>query len=92
MDTLWIAYILSAGFLAAAGLAMVGAAVRAYFETEREEMIYLSIGFSVVVASVLATTIVGITREFQNPRFLFTVQYTVMTVGFLFILYSIWGE
>lgn len=92
MAAVELAYWLFAGTLTLAGLAMVGAATRAYVATERTEMLYLSVGFSLVVAAVLATAISGLLSGFTNPRLMFAVQYAVMTIGFILIVYSILGE
>lgn len=86
------AYLLFSGTLTAAGLTMVGAATRAYAATSRSEMLHLSVGFSMIVAAVLATTISGFLNGFRNPQLMFTVQYAVMTIGFLFVVYSIVGD
>lgn len=92
MSTIELAYWLFTGTLALAGLTMVGAAARAYLITERTEMLFLSVGFSLVVAAVLATAISGLLSGFTAPRTMFTVQYAVMTAGFAFVIYSIVGE
>ena len=92
MATIELAYWLFTGALALAGLAMVGAAARAYIATQRTEMLSLSVGFSLVVAAVLATAISGLLSGFSNPQVMFTAQYAVMTVSFAFIIYSILGE
>ncbi len=92
MDPIDVAYLLFSGTLAAAGLTMVAAAARAYADTQRPEMLHLSIGFSLVVASVLSTTLSGFLGAFRTPKLMFTVQYAVMTLGFMFVVYSIIRE
>ena len=52
--------------LVVAGLSMVGLAVHAYLKTERQEMLYLSIGFSVVVAAAIGTTILAFLTQFGH--------------------------
>lgn len=82
-------YILFSGTLTLAGLAMVGLAVRAYSDTRRTSMLHLSIGFALVVAAAVGTTISAFTTGFANARSLLTVNYVITTVGYLFVMYSI---
>lgn len=72
-----------------AGLSMVGMAVRAYVETERKAMLHLSLGFSLAVAGAAATMISAFMTGFEGARSLLLVKSGLITVGFLFVMYSI---
>jgi zinc transporter ZupT len=75
--------------LGVAGLSVVALAIRAYVETRRTSMLHLSIGFVLIVAAALGTTISAFLVEFANARSLLTVNYAFTTGGFLFVIYSI---
>lgn len=75
--------------LGAAGLSVVGLAIRAYVDTRRTSMLHLSIGFVLIVAAALGTTISAFLIEFAHARSLLTVNYAFTTGGFLFVIYSI---
>lgn len=75
--------------LALAGLAMVGAAVRAYVQTERRVMIYLSLGFTLIVAATVATALGAIMTEFQNTKTLLLVNNGFSVAGYMFVIYSV---
>ncbi len=92
MDPIELAYVLFSSTAALAGVTMVGLAVHAYRETERSAMFHLSVGFTLVVAAVLTTMISGVLSAFQAPQTLLAVQYALLTVGFLLIVYSILVE
>lgn len=89
MTPIELLYLVFSGTLAAAGLTMVGMAVRAYAETERRPMVHLSIGFTLIVGAAVATTISAFVNDFQNPQTLLTVNYFVTTLGFVFIVLSL---
>lgn len=78
--------------LVVSGLVMVGMAVQAYIETERQAMIYLSMGFTLIVAAASMTTISAFLTDFQNPESLLTVNYFVTTLGFAFVILSLVAE
>lgn len=84
-------YILFSTALVVAGLTMVGLAVRAYFETERPAMFYLSIGFTLIVAAAIATTFSAFVSDFDNGRLLLTTNYAITTAGYVFVIYSVVG-
>lgn len=75
--------------VSAAGLSMVGLAVRAYSETGRPSMLHLSTGFALVVAAAVGTTISAFLTDFAHARSLLTVNYVITTAGYLFVMYSI---
>ena len=75
--------------LVAAGLSLVGAAVRAYIATERQAMIYLSVGFALIVAATVSTALGAIINDFQNVRTLLLVNNGFSMGGYLFVLYSV---
>lgn len=83
------AYLLSGAVLAVVGLIMVGEATRAYVETQNRSMLALVLGFTLVVAAVIATVFSGYISDFQNPRLLLTVNFSITSIGFLFIVASL---
>ncbi|WP_232703215.1 hypothetical protein [Halobacterium wangiae] len=82
-------YIASSIALSLSGLAMVAIAADAYLETERREMLTLSIGFCIVVAAAIATTVSAFRQDFADAVLLLTVNYAITTVGYLFIIASV---
>lgn len=82
-------YLVFSGTLAVAGLAMVGLAVRAYSRSGRASMMHLSLGFALVVAASLGTTVSAFATGFDGARTLLTVNYLVTTAGYIFVMYSI---
>lgn len=73
----------------ASGLAMSGMGLRAYVQTSRPSMLHLSIGFALAVAGAAATLISAFLYGFDNPRWLLLVKSSLITVGLLFVMYSI---
>jgi len=71
------------------GLTMVGRATRAYVETDKRAMLYLSVGFSLVVAGAAATMISAFLTDFRGVRLLLLVKSTLFTLGFLLMMYSL---
>ncbi|MFC3476235.1 DUF7521 family protein [Halobacterium litoreum] len=82
-------YLVFSVTLAVAGLSMVGFAVRAYRDTGREAMLHLSLGFTLVVAASIGTTISAFLVGFEDTRSLLTLNYLFSTAGYLFVMYSI---
>ena len=82
-------YALTTGVFIISGLTMVGMGLRAYVETSRTSMLHLSIGFSLAVAGAAATMISAFLYGFDNPRYLLMVKSALITVGLLFVMYSI---
>lgn len=82
-------YLVFSGTLAIAGLAMVGLAVRAYSQSGRASMMHLSLGFALVVAAALGTTVSAFATGFEGARTLLTVNYLITTVGYIFVMYSV---
>lgn len=72
-----------------AGLTMVGMGIRAYVQTGRTAMLHLSIGFSLAVAGAAATMISAFLTDFEGARMLLLVKSSLMTFGFLFVIYSL---
>lgn len=75
--------------LVVAGLALVGAAARAYAVTGRPAMIYLSIGFTLIVAAAASTAIAAFLTGFDDVRTLLLVNNAFSMLGYLFVLYSV---
>jgi hypothetical protein len=92
MQTIELLYVAFSLTLATAGLSMVGFAVRAYNRTSRRAMFHLSIGFTLIVAAAIATTVSAFVTRFGQTRLLLSVNYLITTVGYLFVIYSITAE
>ncbi|MFB6134380.1 MAG: hypothetical protein ABEJ55_05275 [Halanaeroarchaeum sp.] len=84
-----VLYIASSVGLSLAGLTMVALASHAYGETDRVEMLHLAIGFSLVVAAAMATTVGAYFANFLNTATLLTVHNAVATLGYAFVIYSV---
>jgi len=82
-------YLATTAGLAFAGLTMVWMAIRAYLDTEKHAMVHLSIGFALIVAAAVATTISAFVTDFENVRSLLVVNSTLTTTGFMFVVYSL---
>ena len=82
-------YIVSSIALSLSGLAMVAIAAEAYLQTERREMLKLAIGFCIVVAAAIATTVSAFRQNFADAVLLLTVNYAITTVGYVFIIASV---
>lgn len=82
-------YAISTLVFVVAGLTMVGMAMRAYVQTSRQAMLYLSIGFSLAVAGAAATMISAFINDFDGTRSLLLVNSGLTTFGFLFVMYSL---
>ncbi|MFB6122482.1 MAG: hypothetical protein ABEJ78_03380 [Haloferacaceae archaeon] len=89
MRLIEVLYTVFSTTLAVAGLSMVGLAVRAYADTRRASMMHLSMGFALVVAAAIGTTLSAFLTDFSHARSLLTVNYVITTVGYLFVMYSI---
>lgn len=89
MQTIEQLYVVFSITLATAGLSMVGFAVRAYDRTSRRAMFHLSVGFTLIVAAAIATTVSAFLTRFEETRTLLSVNYLITTVGYLFVIYSI---
>lgn len=84
-------YLLLTGILITIGIYVAGIALRAYFRTSRQEMLYISAGFGLIVFGAFVAT-VGTFQGFDRPQTALSVQFLPMTAGMLFILYSIHPE
>ncbi|MFB6068361.1 MAG: hypothetical protein ABEJ90_00350 [Halobacterium sp.] len=82
-------YVVASVALSLAGLAMVAIAANAYLETERQEMLLLAIGFSIIVAAAISTTVSAFKQDFADAVVLLTVNYAITTVGYLFVIASV---
>ncbi|MFB6070204.1 MAG: hypothetical protein ABEJ76_04210 [Halanaeroarchaeum sp.] len=89
MRLIEVLYTVFSTTLAVAGLSMVGLAIRAYSETRRASMMHLSLGFALVVAAAIGTTLSAFLTDFTQARSLLTVNYIITTAGYLFVMYSI---
>lgn len=84
-------YLASSGALILAGLTMVVLAVRAYVQTERRSMVYLSVGFALVVAAAAATTISAFVNDFTGVKSLLLVNSGFTTFGYTLVVYSLFS-
>jgi len=82
-------YAMTAVIFIASGLTMSGMGLRAYLETSRTSMLHLSIGFALAVAGAAATLISAFLYGFDNPRWLLLVHSGLITIGMLFVIFSI---
>ena len=82
-------YAVSTVVFIGSGLAMSGMGLRAYVETSQISMLHLSIGFALAVAGAAATMISAFMFGFENPRWLLLVKSALITIGMLFVIYSI---
>lgn len=90
MDAVSLVYLGSSTVLVLAGLIMVGMAVRAYRQTERRAMVYLSIGFTVVVAATAGTAIaVFLSGARGTARTVLMVNNGLTSIGYVFVVYSL---
>jgi hypothetical protein len=89
LTTLELVYVTASVALSLSGLAMVAFAANAYLQTRRREMLLLALGFCIVVAAAIATTVSAFAQDFQNAILLLTVNYAFTTVGYLFIIGSV---
>jgi len=92
LTTLELVYVFFSIALSLSGLAMVAIAANAYVQTERREMLLLSLGFCIIVAAAIATTVSAFSLNFQNEIVLLTVNYALTTVGYLFVIASVVSE
>jgi len=79
------------GGLILAGLIMVGAGVRAYHQTGQRVMIYLAIGFGLVVTATLVSAGSVLLMEVQNVRTLLLVNNSFSLFGYSFVVYSVYS-
>lgn len=77
------------GGLVIAVLIMVGAAVRAYVQTERRVMIHLAFGFTLIVAATVVTALGALVNNFENAKTLLLVNNGFSMTGYLFVIYSV---
>ena len=90
VDTITAAYLGSSAVLVVAGLIMVGMAVRAYRQTERRSMMYLSVGFTIVVAATAGTAIaVFASGATGTARTVLMVNNGLTSIGYVFVVYSL---
>ncbi|MGM0371327.1 MAG: DUF7521 family protein [Halobacteriota archaeon] len=82
-------YAVFSGTVALAGLSVVALAIQAYADIRQPAMLHLSIGFVLIVAAALGTTISTFLGDYSQVVGLLTVNYGITTVGFLFVIYSI---
>jgi uncharacterized membrane protein len=74
------------------GLMLVAMATQAYARTERQELFYLAIGFTFVVAAMIATTVTAFIADFEGVRIVLTVNYGLQTLGYVLIVYGVWDR
>ena len=89
LSTLELLYAFFSIALTVSGLAMVSLAANAYLQTERREMLSLAVGFCIIVAAAIATAISAFEQNFDDALVLLTVNYSLTTVGYLFVINSV---
>ena len=92
LGVLEVVYLATSAVLSLAGLTMVGLAAYAYVTTDREEMLSLAVGFALVVAAAIATTVSAFLNGFQNTILLLTVHNAIASLGYAFVIYSVVGR
>lgn len=90
--TLETLYAIFSVIVSAVGLMLVAIATRAYANTQRQELMYLAVGFTLVVAAAIATTVTAFLWDFQGIRIILTVNYGITTLGFALIVYGVWDR
>ncbi len=73
------------------GLVMVGAAVRAYRQTGRRVMVYLSLGFGFIVMAAVSTALGLLFMNIQDSRTLLLMNNGFSMFGYLFVVYSVFS-
>lgn len=89
--TLEAIYALFSVVVSVVGLTLVGFATRAFAKTGRKELMYIAIGFTFVVAAMVATTVTAFLQDFQGIDVILTVNYAMTTVGFVMVIYGVKG-
>jgi uncharacterized membrane protein YadS len=89
LSALELLYVVFSVTLTLSGLMMVALAANAYLQTERREMLTLAIGFSIIVAAAIATTVSAFKQNFTNTIVLLTTNYAITTFGYLFVIDSV---
>lgn len=92
MQLIELLYAIFSSTLAIAGLSVVALALQAYSETRRPTMLHLSLGFVLIVAAAVGTTLSAFILDFTHAKSLLTVNYAITTGGYLFVIYSIIAE
>lgn len=77
--------------LVLAGLVMVGAGVRAYRQTGRRVMLYLSVGFGLVVTATVATALGLLIMNVRDGQTLLLVNNGFSMFGYIFVVYSVFS-
>ncbi|MFB6267190.1 MAG: hypothetical protein ABEI31_05990 [Halodesulfurarchaeum sp.] len=85
-------YALFSAVVSLTGLMLVALATQAYAREKRAELFYLAIGFTFVVAAVIATTVTAFLADFRGVRVILTVNYGLTTVGYLLVVYGVWDR
>lgn len=82
-------YLIISSIYIVAGLALMNMGVQSYRETRKSAMMYLSMGFCLIVVAVMLTVVSALATGFQDGRSLLLVQNGISTLGFLFVVYSV---
>lgn len=82
-------YAVSTLAIVVVGLTMVGMGIRAYVQTSRTAMLYLSFGFTLAVAGGAATMVIAFLTDFGGARSLLLVNSSLTAIGFIFVMYSL---
>lgn len=77
--------------VAAAGLAMVGFATRAYANSPTRGLAALAIGFTLIVGAAISTSISAILTGFEGIRTILFFQTLLTFVGYVVIGYAVYS-
>jgi hypothetical protein len=77
--------------LVLAGLALVALAVSAYVETQSRSMLLLALGFTLVVAATVATSVSTVSLGYQDSVSLLFVNSSLTLVGYAFVIGSLFS-
>lgn len=82
-------YYVTTLLLIIAGATMVALPVRTYNETEKSAMIHLSLGFGLICAAAIVTTISTRMVAFHEADGMLIVHNGMTASGVLFVIYSL---
>lgn len=83
------AYYLTTILVVVAAITMVAIPIRTYYRTGRRSMIHLSIGFTLIMAAALATTISTRLMEYHYADNVLVVHNGLTAGGIILVIYSL---
>lgn len=82
-------YLAATAVLVVSGFTMVGMAAKAYLQTARHSMIYISVGFGLIAVGAFATAVSAFATNFEGARSLLLVNSGLSSVGLTCVVYSL---